>query len=51
MTQNNLSMKQTHRHRKQIVVVKCMGAWGGMDWEIGISRYKLSYIEWVNNKV
>ena len=21
----------------------------GMDWEFGISRYKLSYIEWINN--
>ena len=24
---------------------------GGMDWEFGISRYKLLYIEWVNHKV
>ena len=24
---------------------------GGMDWEFGISRCKLSYIEWINNKV
>ena len=22
-----------------------------MDWEFGISRCKLSYIEWINNKV
>ena len=22
-----------------------------MDWEFGISRYKLLYIEWINNKV
>ena len=24
---------------------------GGMEWEFGVSRYKLLYIEWVNNKV
>ena len=24
---------------------------GGMDWEFGISRYKLVYIGWINNKV
>ena len=29
------------------------GRWseGGMDWEFGISRCKLLYIEWANNKV
>ena len=25
--------------------------WEGMDWEFGISRCKLLYIEWINNKV
>ena len=24
---------------------------GGMDWEFGISRCKVLYIEWINNKV
>ena len=24
---------------------------GGVDWEFGISRYKLLRIEWINNKV
>ena len=24
---------------------------GGMDWELGISRCKLLYIGWINNKV
>ena len=24
---------------------------GGKDWELGISRYKLLYIGWINNKV
>ena len=25
--------------------------WGGKDWETGISRGKLQFIEWINNKV
>ena len=54
MTQMNLSMKQkqTHRHREQ--TCGCQGgrrSGGGMDWEFGISRYKLLYIGWINNKV
>ena len=24
---------------------------GGMDWEVGVSRCKLLYQEWVNNKI
>ena len=24
---------------------------GGLDWEFGISRCKLLYIEWINSKV
>ena len=42
----NLSVKQkqTHRHREQT-----HGERG--DWEFVISSTKLSYIEWVNNKV
>ena len=27
------------------------GVWEGTDWEFGISRCKLLYIEWINNKV
>ena len=27
------------------------GEGGGMDWEFGISRCKLLYREWINNKV
>ena len=31
----------------------CQGGrgWEGMDWKFGVSRCKLSYIEWINNKV
>ena len=24
---------------------------GGMEWDVRLSRYKLSYREWINNKV
>ena len=43
--------KQTHRHRKQ--TYGCQGGEGrrGVDWEFGISRCKLLYIEWINNRV
>ena len=33
-----------------LVVAKGEGCGGGMEWEFGISRYKLLYIEWINNK-
>ena len=48
----NLSTKQkpTHRYRKQ--TCGCQGEdGGGMDWELGVSRCKLLYIGWINNKV
>ena len=46
----NLStkQKQTHRHREQ--TCGCQGAGGGMEWESGVSRCKLVYIGWINNK-
>ena len=53
MTQMNLSMKQkeTHRHREQTYGCQGQGCGGGMDWEFEISRCKLLYREWINNKV
>ena len=52
MTQMNFStkQKQTHRHTEQTCGCK-EGVGGGMHWEFGISRYKLLYIGWINNKV
>ena len=43
--------KQTHRHREQ--TCGCQEGWGGggKDWEFGISRCKLLYTGWINNKV
>ena len=33
------------------MVAKREGREGGMDWEYGISRCKLLYIDWINNNV
>ena len=43
--------KQTHRHRQQSCGCPGEGDRGGMDWEFGISRCKLVYLEWINNNV
>ena len=53
MTQMNLStkQKQTQRHREQTWLPRGKRDAGGMAWEFGISRCKLVYIEWINNKV
>ena len=51
MTQMNLAMKQTHGHREQTCGCQEGGAGEGMEWEVGVSRCKLLYMEWINNKV
>ena len=33
------------------MVAKGKGVRGGMEWEVGVSRCELLYIEWINNKV
>jgi len=49
MTQMNLSAKQKHTDvESRLVVAKREG---GEVLEFGLSRYKLLYIGWVNNKV
>ena len=35
----------------RLVVAKGEGSEGGVNWEFGVSRYKLLHIEWINNKV
>ena len=37
--------------QNRLVVAKGDGGRGGKDWEFGISRGKLLYIQWINNKV
>ena len=50
MTQVNLSMKQKHRQNR-LVAAKGDGVGGGIEWEFGISRCKLLYIEWINKVI
>ena len=47
----NLSTKQTQRHKEQTCHCQEGGGGEGKDWDFGISRYKLLYIECKNNKV
>ena len=35
----------------RLVVAKWEGVGGGMEWEVGVSRCKLLYIEWINNEL
>ena len=35
----------------RLLVANGEGTGGGKEWEIGVSRYKLLYIDWINNKV
>ena len=53
MIQINVStkQKQTHIHREQTCGCRGGKGWEGKDWEFGISRCKLFYIDGVNNKV
>ena len=51
MAQMNLSTKQKQTQRHRLVVVKEEGRERGMDWEFGVSIYKLLPFEWMNNKV
>ena len=50
MTQVNLSVKQkqAHGYGEQTCGYQGGDSWGGLEWEIGVSRYKLLYIEWIN---
>ena len=34
----------------RLVFAKGEGTGGGLEWEAGVSRGKLLYIEWINNK-
>ena len=51
MAQMNLSteQKQTHGHREQ--TCGCQEEGSGMDWEFGVSKYKLLHLEWLRNEV
>ena len=48
----NLSTSQKQTHRKREETYRCQGGGGeiGMDWEFGISRYKLLLLKWISNE-
>ena len=50
--QDKPSIKQKHTQiANRLVVAKGVLGWGtGMDWEFGISRDKLAYTGWINNR-
>ena len=46
-----MKQKWTHGHREQTCGCQRGGGGGeGMEWEFGVSRCKLLYIEWIINK-
>ena len=54
MTKMNIQSKhkQTHKHGEQ--TYDCPGGERermGMDWEFGVTRYKLLHLEWRSNKI
>ena len=52
MTRVKLCVKQiwNHRHREQTDGCKEEEVKGGVDWEAGVSRYKILHTEWISNK-
>ena len=52
MAQMNLSTeKKLMDVENRLVVAKGEERGSGMDWEFGISRCKLSHLEWISNEV
>ena len=52
MTQTHLQNKKRLTHiENRFVFAKDEGRGRGVDWEFGISRCKLLYKGWINNKV
>ena len=53
MTQMNLSRNRNRIMdiENRLVVAKGVGVGGGMEWEVGVSRCKLLYMGWINNRV
>jgi len=49
----NLSTKQKKPHSHKQETCGCQGGGGesGIDWEFGVSRFKLLHLGWMSNKV
>ena len=51
MTNLRRKQIQTHNIENGLVVAKGeRGCWRGMEWQFGVSRCKLLYKEWKNNR-
>ena len=46
-----VSAKNFPNFVKALCKAKALGSGGEKDWEFGVSRCKLLYIRWLNNKV
>ena len=42
---------ETNSDTENRLAVTCGGGMGGKHWELGVSRYQLLHIGWINNKV
>lgn len=52
MIQMNICMKQKIKDiENRLVFVKGERLEGGREWEVGVSKSKLLFIEWTNDKV
>ena len=48
---NELTETDSQTSKTDLWLPRGRGEWERMDWELGISRCKLLYIGWINNKV
>ena len=46
-----MKQKHTHRHRDRLVAKGWRQHREGTNWEFGVNRCKLLYIDWISNKV
>ena len=52
MAQMNLSSeKKLMDMENRLVVTKVNGGGSGMDWESGVNRCKILYLEWISNEI
>ena len=46
-----MKQEQSHRQREETGGYQGEGAGGEREWEAGVYRCQLLYLEWINNKV
>ena len=51
MNEYNKTETDSQTQRTDLWLPRGRRGGGGMDWEFGISRCKLLYIKWINNKI